>query len=233
LSIPNPKTDGLLPFVLNRLKIARPKIEKAGHKIRFAVARGPLNIAGYLMGVTEFLETMIIEPEKTELLMKKITAFLKDWLHLQMETFPSIDGIFLLDDIIGFIGETEFRKFGLPYFKELYDVNVSIKFLHNDAPCKVSAPILPEMGINFFNMGFDITLNDLKELTNNKITMLGNIPPRDVLANGNEKDVEETTKLLIQSLDDNSRVIVSCGGGMPPGVSSENINAFLKAVHVR
>ena len=82
-------------------------------------------------------------------------------------------------------------------------------------------------------MGFDITLNDLKELTNNKITMLGNIPPRDVLANGNEKDVEETTKLLIQSLDDNSRVIVSCGGGMPPGVPSENINAFLKAVHVR
>jgi uroporphyrinogen-III decarboxylase len=72
LSIPNPKTDGLLPFVLNRLKIAQPKIEKAGHKIRFAVARGPLNIAGYLMGVTEFLETMIIEPEKTELLMKKI-----------------------------------------------------------------------------------------------------------------------------------------------------------------
>ena len=38
---PNPKTDGLLPFVLNRLKLAQPKIEAAGHKIRFAVARGP------------------------------------------------------------------------------------------------------------------------------------------------------------------------------------------------
>ena len=40
---PNPATDGLLPFMLNRLKLARPEIEKAGHKIRFAVARGPLN----------------------------------------------------------------------------------------------------------------------------------------------------------------------------------------------
>ena len=230
LSVPNPKTDGLLPFILNRLKIAQPEIEKAGHKIRFAVARGPLNIAGYLMGVTEFLETMIIEPEKTHLLIKKITDSLKDWINLQMETFPSIDGIFLLDDIIGFIGEKEFRAFGLPYFKELYDVEVSVKFLHNDAPCKVSAPMLPEIGVNFFNMGFDITLNELKKLTNNKVALLGNIPPRDVLANGNEEDVQDTTKKLIQSLDSKSHVIVSCGGGMPPVVSTSNLKSFLKAV---
>jgi len=40
---PNPKTDGLLPFMLNRLKLARQKFEAAGHKIRFAAARGPVN----------------------------------------------------------------------------------------------------------------------------------------------------------------------------------------------
>ncbi|HEX7571672.1 MAG TPA: uroporphyrinogen decarboxylase, partial [Bacteroidota bacterium] len=38
---PDPRTDGLLPFVLNRLKLAQPRIEAAGHRIRFAVARGP------------------------------------------------------------------------------------------------------------------------------------------------------------------------------------------------
>ncbi|MEJ2542710.1 MAG: uroporphyrinogen decarboxylase family protein, partial [Calditrichaceae bacterium] len=173
---PNPKTDGLLPFMLNRLKLAQPKIEEAGHKIRFAVARGPLNIASYLMGSTEFLTMMMMQPDKAEALMKKITTFLKDWLTLQRETFPSIDGIFLLDDIIGFMGEAEFRDFGLPYFKELYDEDVTVKFLHNDAPCRVSAPILPEIGINLFNMGFDVSLNELKELTQNKITMLGNLP---------------------------------------------------------
>ena len=230
LLIPNPKTDGLLPFMLNRLKIAQPKIEAAGHKIRFAVARGPLNIASYLMGSTEFLTTMMMQPEKVEELIKKITAFLKEWLHLQRETFPSIDGIFLLDDIIGFMGETEFRTFGLPYFKELYDADVSIKFLHNDAPCKVSAPFLPEMGINLFNMGFDITLNELKLLTQNKVTLLGNIPPRDVLAAGSPVDVNKTTVDLLNSLEDKSKVILSCGGGMPPGVSSGNIEAFIQAI---
>jgi uroporphyrinogen-III decarboxylase len=230
LPIPNPKTDGLLPFILNRLKLAQPKIEAAGHKIRFAVARGPLNIASFLMGTTEFLTAMMIKPEKAEALIKKITAYLKDWLNLQRNTFPSIDGIFLLDDIIGFMGETEFRSFGLPYFKELYDTDVSIKFLHNDASCKVSAPFLPKMGINLFNMGFDITLNELKQLTHNNITLLGNIPPRDVLANGDEENVSNTTRELIESLSDKSRVIMSCGGGMPPGVSTKNLAAFIRTV---
>jgi uroporphyrinogen-III decarboxylase len=229
MNIPNPKTDGLLPFALNRLKLAQPKIEAAGHKIRFAVARGPLNIASYLMGSTEFLTMMMMQPEKAHELIKKITAYLKDWLHLQMETFPSIDGIFMLDDIIGFMGEPEFCEFGLPYFKELYDAPVSVKFLHNDAPCKVSAPYLPEMGINLFNMGFDVTLNELKILTKNKVTMLGNIPPRDVLASGTSTDVTRVTTELVDSLTDKSRVIFSCGGGMPPAVSSENIAAFIRA----
>ena len=226
---PNPATDGLLPFVLNRLKLAQPKIEAAGHQIRFAVARGPLNIASFLMGTTEFLTLMMLQPEKAELLLKKITVFLKDWLNLQMETFPSIDGIFLLDDIIGFIGEAEFRTFGLPYFKELFDADIAIKFLHNDAACKVSAPFLPEMGVNLFNMGFDISLNELKQLTQNKVTVLGNIPPRDVFADGSPVKVADATIDLLNSLEDKSRVILSCGGGMPPGVKSENIVAFINA----
>ncbi|NQT24726.1 uroporphyrinogen decarboxylase [candidate division KSB1 bacterium] len=230
LPIPNPAIDGLLPFILNRLKLAQPKIEDAGHKIRFAVARGPLNIASYLMGSTEFLTTMMMEPDKAELLMQKITKFLKDWIALQMETFPSIDGILMLDDIIGFIGEDQFQQFGLPYFKELYSPDVSVKFLHNDAPCEVSAPFLPEIGVNLFNMGFDPSLNDLKKATQNKVVMLGNIPPRDVLAAGSPDDVKKATQDLLNGLEDKSRVLFSCGGGMPPNVSTENLKAFVETV---
>ena len=230
LPTPNPQKDGLLPFVLNRLKRARPQIEDAGHRIRFAVARGPLNIASYLMGTTEFLTSMMLEPEKTEELLKKITKYLKEWIQLQREALPSIDGIFLLDDIIGFIGQAQFKSFAMPYFKELFSTDVSVRFLHNDAPCKVSAPFLAEMGVNLFNMGFDVTLNELKKLTENAVTLVGNIPPRDVLGAGTPDKVAETTTELLKSLSDPSRVILSCGGGMPPGVSSENIRAFMRTV---
>ena len=227
---PDPRTNGLLPFMLNRLKLARAQIEAAGHKIRFAVARGPLNIASYLMGSTEFLTLMMMQPDKAESLMKKITAFLKDWLALQRETFPTIEGVFLLDDIIGFMGEPEFRRFGLPYFQELFDKSFSVRFLHNDAPCRVCAPLLSEMGVNLFNMGFDVTLAELKTLTRGEVTLVGNIPPRDVLAAGTPQDVARAARELAASLKDSKRVLFSCGGGMPPNVTSENIKAFIAAI---
>jgi uroporphyrinogen decarboxylase len=94
----------------------------------------------------------------------------------------------------------------------------------------VSAPLLPEMGVNLFNMGFDITLNELQQLTQRKVTLLGNIPPRDVLASGDVDKVSDTAVRLVNSLQDKSKIIFSCGGGMPPDVNSENIKAFVCAV---
>jgi uroporphyrinogen-III decarboxylase len=230
LEIPRPEKDGLLPFMLNRLKHAQAKIENAGHRIKFSVSRGPLNIASFLMGMTEFFISIKTEPDKAHSLLKKITEFLKKWHQIQKEAFPSIDGIFILDDIIGFIGEEDFKTFGLPYFKELYETDVKVKFLHNDASCKESIKYLPRMGVNLFNMGFDTDLNELKKETNNKVVMLGNIPPRDVLARGGPDEVKESVKKLMDSLEDKTRVILSCGGGMPPDVSSENIKAFIETV---
>jgi uroporphyrinogen-III decarboxylase len=230
LQAPDPRTDGLLPFVLNRLRLARPKIEAAGHKIRFAVSRGPLNIASYLMGSTEFMTTMMMQPDKAHALLKTVTSFIKDWLGLQRETFQSIDGIFLLDDIIGFLGEEEFRTFCLPYFAELFDKDVTVRFLHNDAPCRVCAPYLPEMNVNLFNMGFDISLAELKGLTDNKVALVGNIPPRDVLACHDLAKISDTARQLVASLKDTSGVVFSCGGGMPPGVTSADIRTFIKTI---
>jgi uroporphyrinogen-III decarboxylase len=230
LASPNPATDGFGPFMLNRLLLYRQKIEDEGHRIYFSVSRGPLNIASYLMGTTEFLLAMMTSPEAVHHLLNLITGYLAEWHDLQQKTFPTIDGIMVLDDIIGFIGEAEFLTFGLPYLKRIFDRNVKVKFFHNDADCRASLRYLPEAGINLFNMGFDITLNELKTLTGHRITMLGNIPPRDVLANGTRTDIEKAVKDLVCKLENKSRVIVSCGGGMPPGVSTENLELFTEVV---
>jgi len=60
---PNPRTDGLLPFVIHRLKHYQPRIVKEGHAIKFAVSRGPLNVATFLMGCTEFLTAIRTNPD--------------------------------------------------------------------------------------------------------------------------------------------------------------------------
>jgi len=230
LSKPHPEKDGLAPFILNRLLINKSEIEDNGHKIYFSVSRGPLNIASYLMGTTEFLTAMITHPEEIHHLLQVITDYLVDIHDIQKQAIPTIDGILILDDIIGFIGEDEFLEFGLPYFKRLFDRNLTVKFLHNDASWISSISHLAEMGVNLFNMGFEADLNHLKEMTGHQVTMLGNIPPRDVLANGAKPDIENAIKELLHKTDQKDRFIVSCGGGMPPNVSSENINCFVEMV---
>jgi uroporphyrinogen decarboxylase len=229
LAEPDPATDGLLPFMLNRLRSVRPRIEDMGHKIRFSVSRGPLNVATFLMGTTEFLMALKTDPDKTHKLLRTITQFLKKWHELQRQTFPSIDGMFLLDDIVGFIGEQDFKEFGLPYFKELYAADVAVKFFHNDAECAKSIAYYPEIGINLYNPGIFNTIAELRRMSANRLTILGNIPPRDVLAKGSPSDVAATVKKLLAETTDRSKLILSCAGGVPPGVSTENLKAFIAA----
>lgn len=229
LQVPEPATDGLLPFMLNRLVIARPAIEAAGHKIRFSVSRGPLNVASFLMGTTELMTTMMMDPDRVHKLLRVITDFLKKWHQLQRETIPTIDGMLMLDDIVGFVGEDEFLEFGYPYLKELYSADVAVKFFHNDADCSMSVKYYPEIGINLYNPGLDLSISEIQDKTDHKLVVLGSLPPRDVLAACSSDEVYAQTKAMIEGVTDRKMFLPSCGGGMPPNVSTENINAFVKA----
>lgn len=227
---PDPRKHGLLPFVLKRLQHAQPEIEKNGHKIRFAVARGPLNIASFLMGTTEFLEALKTEPERMTQLLNLVTDFLVDWIAVQRQHFPSIDGLFLLDDIVGFIGRRDFERFALPCLARVFAADVSVRFFHCDAPLKAAAPMLEQTGINLLNWGVQHTVAELRQWTHGNIALIGNIPPRDVLAEGTPADVERSVRQLLASTDDHSRLIVSCGGGVSPCVPTANIQALIRTV---
>jgi len=174
---------------------------------------------------------LALDPEGSHRLLRKITGFICDWLAWQKECFPSINGVLLLDDIIGFVGETEFSEFVLPYFKKIFSsTGAKVRFLHNDAEGLITARHLNEMGVNVFNFSFNHSLGEIRELAGDDIVLVGNIPPRDVLAAGTPDQVVEAVKKASQEIINHDRVVWSAGGGMPPEVRDGNINAFIKAV---
>jgi uroporphyrinogen-III decarboxylase len=75
-----------------------------------------------------------------------------------------------------------------------------------------------------------MSLTELRAATDNKLAILGNIPPRDVLASGSMEDISLVTKALKTEAEGFNKMIFSCGGGMPPSVSTANINAFIDAL---
>jgi uroporphyrinogen decarboxylase len=50
-----------------------------------------------------------------------------------------------------------------------------------------------------------------------------------VLARGTPADVRRSVAEMRSSITDKRRVILSCGGGTPPGVSTANLEAFCEA----
>ena len=228
---PNVTCDGLLPFMINRLRLLEPKINESRHQIKFAVTRGPLNIATFLMGTSEFLLLLAMAPEKAHQLLEKITRFIVEWVQYQKTCFPSIEGVLLLDDIVGFVGEEDCREFVVPYVKRCFAaIDSKIGFFHNDAFGLTCAPFLREMGVDLFNFAFDHPINQIRELAGPEVALIGNLPPRDVLSAGTPEEVYSATQKMMREAPDHSRMIWSCGGGIPQNVSTENLKAFVKAV---
>ncbi|MBG0859610.1 MAG: uroporphyrinogen decarboxylase [Bacteroidales bacterium] len=231
LAQPNVKSDGLLPFMISRLRNNEKAIMEADHQIRFAIARGPMNIASFLMGTTEFMTALALDPDGSHRLLNKITTFICDWLSWQKECFPSIDGIFVLDDIMGFVGDNEFREFVIPNFKKIFGcISAKARFLHNDADGLITAGNLKEMGVNMFNFSFNHSMSEIRKLAGPEVILVGNIPPRDVMAGGTPRQVEAAVRKAISEIEEHDRIIWSAGGGMAPGVPGVNIDAFVQAV---
>jgi uroporphyrinogen-III decarboxylase len=231
LTKPDVLSDGLLPFAINRLQRYEERIKQNDCRIRFATSRGPLNIASFLFGMSDLMLAFAINPEEAQKGLTVITGFIIDWLSLQFDKFRDIDGILILDDIAGFLGEPDFETFVLPHMKRIYGTfNARVNFFHNDAEGLITAKYLKEIGINLFNFSYNHPISEIRSLAGESVTLLGNIPPRDILANGSQADIRESVREMIQPCSDQRRIIWSCGGGMAPDTPTENIKAFIQTV---
>ena len=72
-----------------------------------------------------------------------------------------------------------------------------------------------------FNFSFNHSMGEIRRLAGPDVVLVGNIPPRDVLAAGTPEQVDDAVKKAFGETDDYSRIIWSAGGGMPPDVSND------------
>ncbi len=230
LKKPNCRTDGLHPFLLKRLQHGRGAMEKTGHRIRFATAHGPITIASYLLGHTELLIGIKTDPDAIHKLLALVTEFVVDWVECQKADFPSIEGVMVLEDLMGFLGEGDFAEFAQPYMTAIFRaLDVPVKMLHNDAFGLITAGHLAEMGVNLFNFSFEHPVGEIRALAGPEMALMGNVPPRDVLSLGGCDDVRQSAAEIVRGVDCHQGLLLSGGGFVPPGTTTEKIETLCQA----
>lgn len=226
---PDPTKDGLMPFILNIYKKIEKRVNDEGYKIKIVAARGPLALTAHLVGVTNFLSDIKLDANSVHQVLKITTKTVKKWLEAQAEVLQEVEGILVLDDIAGFLSNNDYLEFAHPYLKEIFDgFKNCIKLFHNDTPNPASYKYCEELGINIFNFSHQIDIQKTKKLVGDRVCLMGNVPPLDVLVNGSPEDVKQEVAGCLESFPDNKGLILSAGGGASPGTKRENIIAMVE-----
>jgi uroporphyrinogen decarboxylase len=227
---PNPRQDGLMPWILNIYRNLEPRIQEAGHQVKIVAARGPLAVATHLMGVSDFLVSLKLDPANTHRLLGVTTRLARDWLEAQAEALSQVEGIMLLDDLVGFLSPRDYHEFAHPYLHEIFDAFPgSLKIFHNDMDNPVSYPFLQELGVQIFNLTHKIDLKEARHHVGPAVCLMGNVAPLDVLCNGDPLQVGADALACLTTHPDGAGLILSAGGGLSPGTPEKNIIALARA----
>lgn len=233
IKVPNPKRNGLMPLILSQYRNMLPRIKDVGESVKVVAARGPFTVASYIMGITDFVMLVKLEPDCARRLLKKTTALVKNWLEAQLETVKDAEAIMVLDDVTGFFSKQDYLEFIHPYLKEIFDsFPEQMKIFHNDTDNPVCYPYLEELGVNIFNFTHLQEITKVRDLCGNKVCLLGNVPPISLI-DGTPESIYEAGKKCIADFvthtGGSSGLILGLGGGTSMNATKENIDALIRA----
>jgi uroporphyrinogen-III decarboxylase len=228
----DPQADGLMCAALHRYRTQRMRILEAGYTIPVVTARGPLCSASFMRGLTPLMMDLVDNPSGVHKLLSYLTDVTIRWLQAQAKVIgSSIEGVFILDDIPGFLSRQHYLEFAHPYLKQIFDAFpiTWVKVYHNDANIEPFLEDLVDVGFDVLNWTHKLELKEVRRRTRGRICMMGNIPPLETATRGTPQDVKAAVLDLLRDAERDG-IILSVGGGVSPGMPGANIVAMAEAI---
>lgn len=228
----NPCTDGFMPLALARYRAQKQRVFDAGFTIPVVTSRGPLCTAAFVRGVNDFMMDLTENGEAVHHLLRFTTEAIIDWLKAQAEAIgPGVEGIFILDDIVGFLSKRLYLEFAHPYLRQICDAFPKdwVKVYHNDANIRPFLEELPDTGFDVLNFGHKLELEEVRRRTGGRMCLMGNVNPLELGVRGTPDQVKAAALAVLRKAA-GQPLILSVGGGVSPGMPPENIHALNAAV---
>ena len=227
------EADAFMAMTLHRIRMQKQRVWDTGEIMPLVTARGPMCTAGFVRGTTEFMIDLVENAEGAHKLIDLCTRLIIDWLKAQEKAIGrDVEGIFLLDDIVGFVNEDHYQEFCHPYLKRICDAFPQdwVKIYHNDASVEACLDYLPDAGFNVLNWGKQTDILDVKDRVGGRMCLMGNVNPLEVAVRGTPGEVREATLDVLEK-SGGEGIILSVGGGTSPGMPRENMRAMIDALN--
>ena len=179
-------------LTLHRYGMHKQRILDHGYILPMVTSRGPLCTAGFVRGTTDFMIDLVENPEGAHKLIDLCTRVVIDWLKAQHKVMgDTVEGIFILDDIVGFINEEHYLEFAHPYLKRICDAFPDdwVKIYHNDAEVDACLDHLPDAGFNVLNWGKQKDIREVKQRVGDRMCLMGNVNPLEIGVRGTPDEV--------------------------------------------
>lgn len=226
------EADAFMALTLHRIQMQKQRVWDTGEIMPIVTSRGPMCTAGFVRGTTDFMIDLVEKPEWAHKLLDLTTNLTIDWLKAQAKAIGrDVEGIFILDDIVGFVNEEHYREFCHPYLKRICDAFPKdwIKVYHNDASIEACLEHLPDVGFNVLNWGKQTDIADVIDRIGGKMCLMGNVNPLEVGVRGTPDEVREATLDVLEKAG-GKNIILSVGGGTSPGMPRQNMRAMIDAL---
>ena len=221
------RMQSLLEVQRNIKTILKDKICLTGH------IAAPFTAVSLLFGTAETL--MLIHNDKQ--LLNEMIGFCTEleigWAQAQLDA--GADAIWLGDCVASssFISPGQFEEFAAEPAKKICE---SIKrkggfvFYHSSENSIQHLKLAAQLGFSAINIGEVVDIAEVKKQIGDKVCVMGNINPIEVLWQGSSKDVEKETKRIIDAAGKNGGFIFNSAEGIVMETPEENIKTMINTV---
>jgi len=231
LSPADPLKDGCLPQHLEAMKIA---IDDVGGEVPVTGAlTAPFTNASFLIGTENLVRLTYRNPDAVHRLceISLQTSLAYGEAMIGLGCTPSLTDPMSSSTVIS---PRLFREFSLPYLKRLIDS------IHGKGRavtlhiCGRTAGIwqsMAEAGADCLSIDNEADLLDAKTKVGNRVRLMGNVRPSEVMLEGAPPDVRAAVRDCVRAAHDNPKgYIVASGCSLPTETPLANIAAMVDAV---
>lgn len=226
LEVPDPQRDGRFPVFL---KAVEEMSEKVGRDVTVcAYITGPFTLASHLMGIKQVFINCIRSPETLNELLKVATSVSMRYGKDLVDVGAHV--VMILEPVAALISPAHFRQFVTSYISKIADNirrNKAFSILHI---CGKNSALLEEMaktGVNGINIDALVDIGFAEEKVGNKVCIMGNVNPIQVMLNGSPEDIKKASEECIEKAGGRG-FILSSGCEIPKDTPPENVEAMVK-----